>query len=167
VTSICATWHADRDWPLVMAAMAGGVKVNGSSTLERGFALAAADTAALLAHAGTVPRSFPAKLVVLLHHRWRLSPKAALSLYPCELVSRNGETPCDIVVGLARSWGADEAFLAYVQEHGVWVNSLVDRNFSAYAAQPRAHVRACARGGGRVRHACRPGRGRMTPTQAA
>lgn len=131
VTSIRAAWHADRDWPLVMAAMAGDVRVVVSNTSEQGFALAAADTAALLADGGTVPRGFPAKLVVLLHHRWRLNPTDELSLYPCELVSRNGETLRGIVAGLARSWGADEAFLAYVQEHCVWVNSLVDRIVSA------------------------------------
>ena len=37
------------------------------------------------------PASFPAKLLVLLHNRWRAEPDEGLTLLPCELVLRNGE----------------------------------------------------------------------------
>jgi tagaturonate reductase len=74
-----------------------------------------------------VPRSFPAKLLVLLHHRWRSVPEAPLSLFPCELIERNGDTLRDLVAGLAREWALPEDFIAWLRGHCVWANSLVDR----------------------------------------
>ncbi len=130
VDSVREALNAGRDWARVIEA-ATAAQVIVSNTAEHGYALAESDTAALLRDAGAVPESFPAKLLVLLHHRWSRNPAAALSLYPCELVSRNGDTLRALVLGLARAWGTEPAFLAYVGEHCVWVNSLVDRIVSA------------------------------------
>lgn len=131
VDSVQTVWHADRDWSLLMHAMASSVQVIVSNTADAGYALDASDTAALLGAPGTTPRSFPAKLVALLHHRWQHLPSAALTIFPCELVSRNGETLRAIVASLARQWAADPAFLHYLEAHCVWVNSLVDRIVSS------------------------------------
>jgi tagaturonate reductase len=131
VDSIREALHAGRDWPRVMDAVAAQVQVIVSNTADQGYALADSDTSALLSDAATAPRSFPAKLLVLLFHRWRNNPAAPLSVYPCELVSRNGDTLRDLVLGLGRAWGARAAFLAYVRDHCVWINSLVDRIVSA------------------------------------
>ena len=130
VDSVREALNADRDWARVIEA-ATAAQVIVSNTAERGYTLAETDTAALLLDAGAVPESFPAKLLVLLHHRWCRNPAAALSLYPCELVSRNGDTLRGLVLGLARAWGTEPAFLVYLREHCVWVNSLVDRIVSA------------------------------------
>jgi len=54
-----------------------------------------------------------------------------LTLYPCELVSRNGDTLRKLVATLAQGWGLTPDFLRYVREHCVWVNSLVDRIVSS------------------------------------
>ena len=131
VDSVREGLNASRDWARVMEAIATDVQVIISNTADRGYALNDSDSAALLSDAAAVPRSFPAKLLVLLHHRWRLIPDAALSLYPCELVSRNGDTLRDLVLDLAQAWGTHAQFQAYVREHCVWVNSLVDRIVSA------------------------------------
>jgi tagaturonate reductase len=76
--------------------------------------------------AATPPRSFPAKLLDLLHHRYRHGA-APVTLYPCELVANNGSMLRGLVCKLAHEWQLDEAFLAYLEDTCVWVNSLVDR----------------------------------------
>lgn len=131
VNAVQVVWHADRDWALLRNAIAGPVQVIVSNTADTGYALDTADTAALLHAPGTTPRSYPAKLLVLLRHRWQQQPAAPLTLYPCELVSRNGDALRTIVSTLAQDWGAEPAFIHYLQTHCVWVNSLVDRIVSS------------------------------------
>lgn len=130
VNAVQAVWHARRDWTQLCDAMATTVQVIISNTADSGYALDDSDTAALLGGT-TTPRSYPAKLVALLHRRWQQQPEAPLTLYPCELVSRNGDTLRNLVSTLAQNWGATPSFLRYVQEHCVWVNSLVDRIVSS------------------------------------
>jgi len=125
VTSITAGLHADHDWPAVRALAAGPVQVIVSNTGDRGYELSAQDGPELLG-AATPPRSFPAKLLDLLHHRYRHGG-SPVTLYPCELVANNGSMLRGLVCKLAREWQLDEAFLAYLEDTCVWVNSLVDR----------------------------------------
>jgi len=127
VHSVGAAWNAVRDWRLILDAMAGDVRVIVSNTADRGYELSEADGPQALASETTPPNSFPAKLVVLLHERWRRHRDAPLTIYPCELVQRNGDTLRDIVVALAARWGSPEDFLVYLRRQCVWVNSLVDR----------------------------------------
>lgn len=124
VTAIEAGLLADRDWPAIRA-LAVGVRVIVSNTGDRGYALDGADGPALL-NAPQPPRSFPAKLLVLLHHRYRHGA-APITLYPCELVANNGAVLRELVLGLAADWGLDDGFLAYLRLHCIWINSLVDR----------------------------------------
>jgi tagaturonate reductase len=131
VNAVRAVWHADRDWALLREAMAGPVQVIVSNTADAGYALHDADAAPLLRTPTATPRSYPAKLVALLYHRWQQQPEAPLTIYPCELVSRNGDTLRKLVTALAQEWGTAPAFLRYVQDHCVWVNSLVDRIVSS------------------------------------
>lgn len=125
---------ADADWPRVRV-LACQAQVMLSNTGDSGYRLSAEDDASLVAQAERVPRSFPAKLLVLLHARWRERPQAPLSIYPCELISRNGDTLRDIVVQLAAEWALPQAFMAYLQGPCIWANSLVDRIVSE-ALQP-------------------------------
>lgn len=127
VNAVHAVWHARRDWSRLREAMAAQVQVIVSNTAENGFALDARDTADLLQSPNTTPFSYPAKLVVLLHHRWQQQPNVPLTLFPCELVNRNGDVLRSLVSNLARAWQAEPAFIRYVNEHCVWANSLVDR----------------------------------------
>ena len=119
--------QADADWPRLLEAMAGEVRVIVSNTADRGYRLDERDTAALISAPGQAPRSFPAKLLVLLHHRWRHLPDAPLSLFPCELIERNGDTLRDLVAQLASDWLLPEALGHWLRAHCVWANSLVDR----------------------------------------
>lgn len=125
---------ADEQWARVRE-LACQAHVVLSNTGDSGYRLSAEDDASLVAQAERVPRSFPAKLLVLLHARWRERPQAPLSIYPCELISRNGDTLRDIVVQLAAEWALPLAFIAYLQGPCIWANSLVDRIVSE-ALQP-------------------------------
>ncbi len=131
--------QAEVDWAGVRALAAGKVQVIVSNTGDRGYALHDRDSPASLADGADAPHGFPAKLVVLLHDRWRDRPRAPLSIYPCELVSRNGDTLRDLVVALAVRWELPAMFVGYLRSHCVWVNSLVDRIVSE-ALQPAGAV---------------------------
>ncbi|CAL8472862.1 mannitol dehydrogenase family protein [Caballeronia sp. S22] len=123
--SITEALHANDDWPLLIERVKHDVKVIVSNTADAGYALFDEDTADLLDGQRT-PRGFAAKLAVLLHARYQAGA-AAITLLPCELVSRNGDTLRDLVIGIARGWNVDEAFIGYLAKDCVWVNSLVDR----------------------------------------
>lgn len=125
--AVHAAVQADAAWPQLLDAVARDVRVILSNTADRGFQLDARDGAVLIGHPSDVPRSYPAKLLVLLHHRWRHIPDAQLSIFPCELVERNGDTLRDLVVDLALGWDLPRAFASWLRDHCVWANSLVDR----------------------------------------
>ncbi|KXV04733.1 D-mannonate oxidoreductase [Caballeronia megalochromosomata] len=123
--SITEALHANEDWPLLIERVKRDVKVIVSNTADAGYALFDEDTADLLDGQRT-PRGFAAKLAVLLHARYQAGA-APITLLPCELVSRNGDTLRDLVTGVARGWKVEEAFIGYLTKDCVWVNSLVDR----------------------------------------
>lgn len=137
VTAIGAALNAATDWPAIVAQAAGPVRVIVSNTGDSGYALDERDRPELL-EGGTVPHSFPAKLLVLLYRRF-LAGAAPITLLPCELVSANGSVLRDLVLGLARDWKLDDGFLAYLQTACIWVNSLVDRIVSE-AIEPAGAV---------------------------
>lgn len=125
--AIRAAWIADRDWAMVRRAAIEDVHVIVSNTGDTGFCLDESDSPRLLEDDSAVPRSYPAKLLALLHARWRERPFDGVSIYPCELVANNGDTLRDIVLGLAVRWSASQPFIDYLRERSIWVNSLVDR----------------------------------------
>ncbi|WP_159837101.1 mannitol dehydrogenase family protein [Burkholderia sp. 8Y] len=123
--SISEALHASEAWPLLLQRTERDVKVIVSNTADAGYALFDEDTADLLEGRRT-PRGFAAKLAVLLHARFRAGA-APITLLPCELISHNGDTLRDLVCGIARGWNTDDAFIRYLTDDCVWVNSLVDR----------------------------------------
>lgn len=125
VTAIEAGLHADQAWPEIRALAAGPARVIVSNTGDSGYELSEQDGPALL-DADTAPRSFPAKLLVLLHSRYRQGAQP-ITLYPCELVANNGRVLHELVRKLALDWQLDPGFIAYLDKECVWINSLVDR----------------------------------------
>ena len=125
-TAIRAAYQAQRDWPDLCRLMDGEVQVILSNTGDAGYGLDPADGPSLLAPGTEAPRSFPAKLLVLLHRRWQAGA-APMSLFPCELISRNGDQLKKIVRDLAAEWGLPAAFQDYLTGGCRWANSLVDR----------------------------------------
>lgn len=128
VDAVTQALRCSRDWRQIRALAAGPVRVILSNTGDSGYALSPDDHAGLLdsAYSDTAPRSFPAKLLVLLHDRFARGA-APISLFPCELVANNGTVLRDLVLGLARDWALDAAFIAYLGRDCLWLNSLVDR----------------------------------------
>lgn len=70
--------------------------------------------------------SFPELLTALLHERFAAGG-APLTLLPCELITRNGDTLRGIVCDLARHKPDSAAFMGWVEDHCMFVNALVDR----------------------------------------
>lgn len=126
-SSISGALQASKDWQQVRQVFIADVQVVISNTGDRGYVLSDADTAALLSQDAPAPVSFPVKLLVLLHDRWQANPQAPLSLFPCELVSRNGDVLRDLIVGIAQGWALAPGFISYLRDHCRWANSLVDR----------------------------------------
>jgi tagaturonate reductase len=138
-TAVREALQADAHWPQLREAVAQQVQVIVSNTADQGYQLDASDTAALLTPTAVAPKSFPAKLLVLLHGRWQQNPAAPLTLLPCELVERNGDVLRDQVLALAHSWGLPVAYTDWLLQHCIWANSLVDRIVSE-ALQPAGAV---------------------------
>jgi tagaturonate reductase len=137
--SVREVLHARTDWATVRERVRGPVQVIVSNTGDSGWALAPSDTAESLQPDAGSPDSFPARLLVLLHDRWQAQPAAALTLLPCELVSRNGAVLRDLVTSLAGDWHCAPAFVDWLRSHVVWANSLVDRIVSE-ALEPAGAV---------------------------
>ena len=125
--AIRSAWIADRDWAAVRRAAIEDVRVIVSNTGDKGYCLDERDSAAMLSNDEAVPRSYPAKLLALLHSRWRERAQEGVSIFPCELVANNGDTLREIVLGLAMQWSVPNLFIEYLRERCMWVNSLVDR----------------------------------------
>ncbi|MEF2267355.1 mannitol dehydrogenase family protein [Janthinobacterium sp. LS2A] len=122
--AVTQAWQAGSDWRQVRdAAVAARVII--SNTGDTGYQLDDGDHAGMLDGA-TVPASFPAKLLVLLHDRY-LAGAAPVSIFPCELVADNGNVLRQVIVTLAWQWRCDAAFIGYLQTGCLWINSLVDR----------------------------------------
>jgi len=69
--AIRAAWIADRDWATIRREAIDNVRVIVSNTGDMGYRLDERDSAEMLSSDGLVPRSYPAKLLALLHSRGR------------------------------------------------------------------------------------------------
>ena len=76
--------------------------------------------------AGAVPKSYPAKLLSLLVHRFQ-NGAAPLLILPCELVSDNGEVLRQLLVGLSDAWNESPDFKAWLAASVMICDTLVDR----------------------------------------
>lgn len=91
---------AATDWAEVRR-LACVAEVILSNTGDRGYELDSGDGPELAADFTIVPKSFPAKLCMLLLERFELNPEAPVSIFPCELVPRNGEKLSQVIRRLA------------------------------------------------------------------
>ncbi len=73
-----------------------------------------------------VPRSFPAKLAALLVRRWQGS-RNPLVILPCELMTGNGRVLKQTVIDCARRNDVPAEFLAWLNDHVAFAETLVDR----------------------------------------
>lgn len=74
--------------------------------------------------------SFPAKVTALLFARFQAlggTEKTGLVFLPCELIEANGTNLRRFVLQYAEAWKLPAAFVAWVNEHNYFCNTLVDR----------------------------------------
>ena len=120
VTSIARTLSTAADWNEVKRVFREEAEVVLSNTGDTGYTVGPDDLA------GAVPASFPGKLLALLHDRFAAN-HSGLTMLPCELVARNGETLKRIVLELQRDRYPDSKFTDWLSSDVVWANTLVDR----------------------------------------
>lgn len=131
VSCIQSALHAGSQWEEVLALAANeNLTTILSNTTEAGLVLDAGD----FSNEG-VPRSFPAKLLAALQHRYQ-SGLSGLWIVPCELVESNGAKLRDLVTAQALRWRLDDGLVEWLQDECRWVNTLVDR---IVPGAPRSH----------------------------
>lgn len=138
VRSVTRGLVARRDWQELRRTFVESARCVVSNSGDTGYLVAPEDVSGPMAGIERVPRSFPAILLQLLYLRWRAGC-AGVSVLPCELVRRNGDTLRGIVCGLASQKTAPDAFVAWLESECQWANTLVDRIVSE-AIEPAGAV---------------------------
>ena len=97
-----------------------------SNTTESGIVFSAEDKIT-----DAPPKTFPAKLTLLMKRRFELGLPGFIFL-PCELIDRNGDNLKKCVLQYADLWSLGEDFKRWVNEENVFTNTLVDRINTGY-----------------------------------
>jgi tagaturonate reductase len=126
VTVVSNAYAAARDWPEVLK-LCRQIDCLTCNTADKGYELFAEDSPA-----SQLPRSWPAKLLLLLHERYK-HDLPGLALFPCELISNNAQILKGIILELAEQWKntLGTGFSAWLEHECFWVKTLVDRIVSA------------------------------------
>jgi tagaturonate reductase len=120
--SISRALGAAREWPLVLAvARSPTLRTILSNTAEAGYDLDPSDRPD-----AAPPRSFPAKLLLVLRERFAAG-LPGVTVLPCELFEHNADRLLGIVLGLAQSWRLPDALAEWLRTACAWRNALVDR----------------------------------------
>jgi tagaturonate reductase len=131
--SISRALVAGSQWPDVLAlARSPELRLILSNTTEVGYNLDPADKAN-----GNPPRSFPAKLLVVLRER-HAAGGSGLTIVPCELREHNADLLQGIVLKLAEEWKLPVALCDWIRNECVWCGTLVDRIVTAPTDHPLA-----------------------------
>ncbi len=77
------------------------------------------------------PKTFPAKLTLLLKKRYELNLPGFVFL-PCELIDRNGDNLKKCVLQYAKLWDLGKDFCDWIENENVFTNTLVDRINTGY-----------------------------------
>ena len=97
-----------------------------SNTTEAGIVFSDADKIT-----DAPPKTFPAKLTLLLKRRYDNGLGGFIFL-PCELIDRNGDNLKKCVLKYAELWGLGEGFVNWIEQENVFTNTLVDRINTGY-----------------------------------
>lgn len=116
-----------EDWSAYMAlAENADFRFIVSNTTESGIVYSDADKVT-----DTPPKTFPAKVTLLLKKRFDLGLKGFIFL-PCELINRNGDNLKKCILQYADLWNLGDDFKAWVEKENVFTNTLVDRINTGY-----------------------------------
>ena len=97
-----------------------------SNTTESGIVFSGEDKIT-----DTPPKTFPAKLTLLLKRRYELGLGGFIFL-PCELIDRNGDNLKSCVLKYADLWELGDGFRSWIKNENVFTNTLVDRINTGY-----------------------------------
>lgn len=97
-----------------------------SNTTESGIVYSDADKVT-----DAPPKSFPAKVTLLLKKRFDLGLLGFIFL-PCELINRNGDNLKKCILQYADLWNLGADFKEWVEKDNVFTNTLVDRINTGY-----------------------------------
>lgn len=140
VQVISNAWNIYRDWARVLDFVAqSDTKVLVSNTTEAGIVFADEDFSVDdYTDEVNVPKTFPAKLTVLLYHRFAkgLSP---VVLVPCELIEAGGEKLRECILKHIDAWQLPSEFANWINDGCTFYNTLVDRIVPGY---PKDEVEA-------------------------
>ncbi|MBK0370759.1 tagaturonate reductase [Flavobacterium agrisoli] len=106
-----------------------------SNTTEAGIEFVATDTPDM-----QPPTSFPAKLTVLLHERFKHfngDASKGVTIIPCELIDYNSEALKKCILQYCELWKLEDAFVKWVSDACTYHSTLVDRIVPGY---PRAEI---------------------------
>ena len=101
-----------------------------SNTTEAGIEYVASDLPTM-----TPPDSFPAKLTVLLHERFKHfggDESKGLTIIPCELINYNSDTLKEIILKYCIEWKLEQDFIFWIVNSCTFHNTLVDRIVPGY-----------------------------------
>ncbi|OYX26779.1 MAG: altronate oxidoreductase [Flavobacteriales bacterium 32-35-8] len=101
-----------------------------SNTTEAGIAYVSSDTPNM-----QPPSSFPAKLTLLLHERFKHfngDANKGITIIPCELINHNAETLKDIILKYIDDWNLGNNFKTWILESNFFHNTMVDRIVPGY-----------------------------------
>ena len=133
VTCVKETLNPYAQWDVMLAAMQDpSLRFVVSNTTEAGIAYV--EEACV---EGKCPANFPAKVTALLLARFKAfggSPASGLVFLPCELIDTNGSKLKTFVLQFAEAWKLPAEFVAWVNTHNVFCNTLVDRIVPGFPA---------------------------------
>jgi tagaturonate reductase len=127
--SISRALIASQEWPEVLAvARSPALRIILSNTAEAGYDLDSSDRPD-----SAPPRSFPAKLLLVLRERCQAG-LPGVTVLPCELFEGNADKLQGIVLGLAEAWQMPGALGDWLKKGCLWRNALVDRIVCSHPA---------------------------------
>jgi tagaturonate reductase len=130
VRSLGHAYSMTRQWNEILKMVADplyGLIV--SNTTEKGLRLEPDDAGLSIAAAvATPPRSFPARLLALLHQRYQ-HDETPVAILPLELIENNAAQLQQLVLEQAELWdlNRDVRFIEWLQNDCRWLATLVDR----------------------------------------
>src|SRR4029079_5820471 len=89
------------------------------------------------------PNSFPAKLAVWLHHRYKTfngDSAKGVHIIPCELIEKNADNLKRIILQLSAKWKYEDGFVNWLHNACTFNNTLVDRIVPGYPKERIAEI---------------------------
>ena len=125
VISRCVKPYEDFEAYLALAEQAE-MRFVVSNTTESGIVFSAEDKIT-----DAPPKTFPAKVTLLLKRRFELGLPGFIFL-PCELINRNGDNLKKCILQYADLWQLGDDFKNWIEKDNVFTNTLVDRINTGY-----------------------------------